>query len=132
VPVAVAVLLLPPVAIAAVLAPTAIAPLNNPSDVAVAPLPVATAKLFAPLLQPAPPAVKPLIDAQVAAAAPAPHSAVTASPEATAPSRIPPASLFPDIALWLPTWVPSLVGLTTHTRTVSGIEAQWGWNSKIY
>jgi len=96
----------PPAAVALLLSPKARAPLNCPCPVAVAPWPLAIAKLVPVLEQVAPPdpdpAVTPLIDAHVAPAGPAPHNAAAAKPEAIAPSRIPPASLLLEMSKSMP------------------------------
>src|SRR6185312_7586554 len=92
-------LLLAPAAWAMALVPEAIAQLDGPLDVAVAPAPDAIAKLFAVLLQPVP-ALIPLIDAQAAFASPAPANVAAAKPDATAPSRMPPGSLCVEMR-WL-------------------------------
>src|SRR6185312_12655386 len=92
--------------------PMAIAPLNSPAAAAVVLSPMPIAKLLGELVQTEPPelpALMPLIDAHEAIAAPAPLSAAAASPDATAPSRRPPASLSLGVAccvfmLVTPSW----------------------------
>jgi hypothetical protein len=90
-----------PTEVAVELVPTATAPSNSPLADAVAPLPTPTATLVGVLVQPVP-ALMPLIDAHVASADPAPPSAAAANPDATAPSRTPPASRSFDLALCVP------------------------------
>src|SRR6185312_1862504 len=68
------------------------------------PIPMAT--LVGVLAQPFP-LPMPLIDAHVAPADPAPDSAVMASPDATAPSRIPPASLWVEISRRMAATLPA-------------------------
>jgi hypothetical protein len=71
--------------------PFAIAPEKSPDALAVVLGPSPTAKLVGVLVQP-PPLPMPLIDAQVALAVPAELSAVTAKPDAAAPTSTLPGS----------------------------------------